>query len=276
MDATMRRALLASLIACACMPAGAHATQTEHLGVKLTPERLGHSTSLELQITIAAPAGRLPSPLTALAVHYPSLLGLSVSGLGLTACQEETLAIFGPKYCPASSRMGSGSIRAELQFATATIPETASVAIVRGSEQDGHVTMLFFAEGRYPIDDELTFPGQLLAGPSAEEETIQITVPLLPGLPRAPYASLVSVNATFGSRGLVYYERLHGRLLPYTPKGILLPNRCPKGGFRFSATFGFLDGSHPTAFTDVPCPKRRLSGPFTHHSSSNHAALPLG
>jgi hypothetical protein len=79
-------------------------------------------------------------------------------------------------------------------------------------------------------------------------------VPLVPSLPEAPDVAVVQLHATFGPKDLTYYEREHGKLVAYHPKGILLPNTCPHGGFAFSASFTFLDGSHTTAQTRVPCP----------------------
>jgi hypothetical protein len=36
-----------------------------------------------------------------------------------------------------------------------------------------------------------------------------------------------------------------------------LPDRCPRGGFPFEATFTFLDHSITNARTVVPCPRSR-------------------
>jgi hypothetical protein len=36
-----------------------------------------------------------------------------------------------------------------------------------------------------------------------------------------------------------------------------VPERCPRGGFPFSARFGFEDGSSEIASTTLPCPPRR-------------------
>jgi len=58
---------------------------------------------------------------------------------------------------------------------------------------------------------------------------------------------------TLGPLGLTYYEDIHGKRVGYKPRGILLPRRCPRGGFAFSASFAFLDGSHTAALTSVPC-----------------------
>jgi hypothetical protein len=80
-------------------------------------------------------------------------------------------------------------------------------------------------------------------------------VPLVPTVPEGPDVAVTDVHVTLGGR-LTYYERVHGRRVPYRPQGILLPKRCPRGGFRFSATFTFLDGTQAQAQTTVRCPRR--------------------
>ena len=66
--------------------------------------------------------------------------------------------------------------------------------------------------------------------------------------------SLVNLRSTIGPLGLTYYEHRHGKFIPYTPSGIVLPPRCPAGGFPFSITFHFADGSSSTNGAKVPCP----------------------
>jgi hypothetical protein len=67
--------------------------------------------------------------------------------------------------------------------------------------------------------------------------------------------AVVDLSATLGPRGLLYSERVGGRTVMYRPGGILLPPTCPHGGFRFTATFGFEDGSHAAAKAAVRCPR---------------------
>lgn len=252
----MRRArdLLALLLACACLPASAHAAQPVSLHVAFTPERLGHATSIDFNVRITPPADSVPSPLTKIDMRYPSTIGLAVSGLGLMGCSEATLEAFGPDACPADSRMGEGSALAEIPIGPDIVHETSPVAIVRAPEEDGHIGMLFYASGETPVDAQIAFPGLLVASSTSGDESIHINVPLVPSLPGGPDVAVIGLNATFGPRGLTYYEHVHGKLVAYRPEGILLPDRCPHGGFVFGATLAFLDGSHTRAHTVVPCP----------------------
>jgi hypothetical protein len=260
----VHRALLTSLLACTLLPATAHAAQSASLHVTFTPNRLGHSTSVEFAVNIAGPAGHVPPPLTELDMHYPSSLGLTVSGLGLSTCSPATLEHLGDKGCPADSRMGHGEALAEIAFGPGIIRETAEVTIFRAPEQDGQIAMFFYTNAASPVVAQIVFPGLLLSGPTPSSETIHVDVPLVPSFPEAPDVAVVQLHATFGSHGLTYYEHAHGKLIAYHPKGILLPNKCPRGGFPFSASLAFQDGSHTEAHTAVPCP--------THSPSSRQRA----
>jgi hypothetical protein len=248
------RDLLTSLLICACLPASAHAAQSARLHVSFTPERLGHGTTVDISVEIAAPANQVPPPLTEFDVTYPGDLGFDVSGLGLATCSQTSLETFGPSACPANSRVGKGTALAEIPVGPEIVRETAEVTIVR-SPKEGELALLFYADGENPVSAPLVFPGFLVPGPG-NNESIDIDVPLIPSLPEAPDVALIRLHATLGPQGLTYYEDTDHHLVPYQPQGILLPHKCPHGGFPFSATLAFLDGSHTHTDSTVPCPAR--------------------
>jgi hypothetical protein len=251
----MRAALAAatSLLALLALSTRAQAKQSADLRVSFAPYQLGRSTNVGFDLNINAPAGHVPSPLTGLELHYPRQLGFAVSGLGLEACPPRRLQTLGPEECPANSHMGRGSAVAEVPFGPEIFHETAEVAILRAPEHEGHIGLLFYAKAVEPVSAQIAFPGALLPAAPPRQESIAITVPLVSGLPGGPDVAIVQLHASFGPRGLTYYERTHGKLIAYHPQGILLPNKCPKGGFPFSAALTFLDGSHAQAHTAVPC-----------------------
>ncbi len=250
----MRRTLqlLALLLTLTYLPATAHATQTTKLHVSFMPNRLGHGTTVNINVKIKAPAGRVPSPLTKLTLSYPGELGFDVSGLGLATCSQQRLHHTGPEGCPPDSVMGRGNALAEVSFGPEIIDETANITIVR-APREGELALLFYANGKTPVSGPIVFAGLLAAGPGSDE-SIHLNVPLIPSLPGAPDISLVELNATLGPLGLTYYETSHGHKAPYKPRGVLLPNKCPHGGFPFNATFSFTDDTHTHAHTVVPCP----------------------
>jgi hypothetical protein len=257
------RYLLASSLALllalgAYVPAAAGASQTAKLSVGFRPYHLGSGTSVEFNAQISTTSGGVPSPLSELDMQYPSTLGFAVSGLGLATCSKARLEAGGPAGCPVNSHMGRGTVRVAIPFGPEVIHEEATVSIVRAPEE-GSVALLFFAEGENPVSADIPFTG-LLAEAALDSEKILVSVPLVQGLPGGPDVAVVQLHATFGPLGLTYYERVRGKLVAYRPRGVLLPNRCKAGGFRFSADFVFLDGTRTTAKTAVPCPSAGRRG----------------
>jgi hypothetical protein len=236
-------ALWVSLVA-----APAQATQLTSISAGFSPLRLGSATALSLGFDVRTPDGSLPSALTGIVFHYPAALGIGTSGLGLATCTQAKLSMYGPKACPPNSIMGRGSALAEFQVSPEISEETAAIALVAGPSQDGYLKLLISASGDYPVAARIVMSTLLLPG------ELQIDVPLVPGLPEGPDVAVVHVSVTIGGN-LLYYERTHGKRVAYRPQGILLPKHCPAGGFRFRASFSFLDDTRSQAQAVVKCPR---------------------
>lgn len=254
------RNLLATILlsGCCCLPATAHATQSVELHASLTPERLGHETTVGLGFQILTQNGQVPSPLTSVDVHYPAHLGIALSGLGFASCPQATLEQIGRQGCPPDSFMGYGTAIAKIPIGPAVFSETAQVTIFRAPAQEGEVGLLFHAEGATPVSAEVVLPGLLLSAPPPFAGHIEIKIPLVPSLPGGPNVAVVSLRLTIGqTEKIFYYEHVNGKTLRYHPRGILLPNSCPPGGFPFAASFTFEDGTSAATQTKVPCPHAR-------------------
>ncbi len=245
----MPPAIVAALCALLIVTTPAWGAQTATISARFSPERLGAPTTVSFGFSIAAADDGLPSALMGIDFHYPRQLGLGTSDLGLASCDPATLRARGPKACPPNSIMGAGNALAEFQVSPEVSEETASIALVAGPSQNGYVNLLISATGTYPVAARIVMPTLLLPG------HLHVNVPLVPGIPEGPDVAVVQVHATLGGK-LTYYERRHGKRIAYHPKGIELPKRCPHGGFRFSATFSFLDGTQAQAATVVRCPGR--------------------
>lgn len=250
------RALTAALalLACSCAPAAAGAAQTARLAARLTPERLGHGTTIQFGFTISAAAGAVPSPLTSVGLLYPANLGLATSGLGLAICTAAILEALGPEGCPSESQMGYGQALVEVPFGPEILQETATVKVFMAHLHQGHLGLVFYANGEHPVYAQIVFPGLVLPASQPYGGDLAATIPLVPTLPGAPDAAVVKLSTTIGPEHLTYYEHNRGKYLPYHPKGIVLPRTCPRGGFRFAAHFTFQDATHASASTAVPCP----------------------
>lgn len=266
----MRRVVsLQAILLCACLlafcpsvmplaaPPAAVAASPATLTAAFRPERLGRRTTLDLGFAFAAPADEVPPPLVQIELRYPNNLGIALSGLGLATCSAATLERVGPSGCSDNAVMGHGQAFTGIVLGTTVITESAPITIVRAPNRSGRLALLFFSEGITPVNTRIVFPGLLLPASSPFGGLVSIPVPLVPTLPGAPYISVIHLHATIGPAGVTYYERVGGVTLAYTPRGILLPNSCPRGGFPFAAEFSFLDESRRSARTAIPCPRRR-------------------
>jgi hypothetical protein len=249
------------LVAWSCLVGAADAAQTVKLSVGLQPERLGAGTTIEFGFRVDVRGSQTPSPLSAVDLFYPANIGLVTSGLGLSSCAPATLELSGPEGCPVDALMGRGSAVVEIPLGRHTIIETGEITTWMGPLQNGRLSLLFFAEGRSPVFAQLIFPGLVLDASAPFGGRLATQIPEIPSFPEAPDAAIVQMHATIGPKDIVYFQRVGHRRVGYQPNGIVLPKRCPRGGFAFAATFAFLDGSKAHAHATVPCPARRHS----HH-----------
>ncbi len=240
-----------------CSPATACAAQSVRLHAELTPEHLGQGTTIHFGFEIATPANKVPPPLTSVEVSYPVALGFALSELGLATCSPAALEASGTKGCPANSLMGYGIAQAEIPLGPTILHETTRVTIVRTTEQQGHLALLICAVGETPVAAQIVFPGLVFSAPAPFGGRLDMQIPLVSSLPDAPDVAVVQFSSTLGPMHLIYHEHTRDRVVDYQPRGIPLPSRCPPGGFPFSATFAFLDGSHSEATTVVPCPSKQ-------------------
>ena len=253
----MRRTphLLSTLLAaCACLPACASAAPTARLHASFTPEQPGQRTTVDFRVQITPTTGLIPPPLTEANVRYPAGLDITLSGLGIDTCQAQTLEAKGPEGCPADSFIGDGNALAELQVGHEVVQEPTQIAIVRTPEQEGQLAMLFNIYGENPVLAETIFSGILLPASAPYAGQIKIHVPLVESFPDAPDVAVAEIHLVLGPKSLTYYERIHGKIVAYQPRGIRLPEHCPHGGFPFAVELGFLDDTHASAHTSVPCP----------------------
>ncbi len=240
------------LAAVAEADAGGAGGPSATLSAAFRPEHLGAPTTVSFAVSIDPQAGSGPIPLSAVTVSYPSDLGLATSGLGLAACEATVLELEGPEACPPDSEMGVGSALVEVPFGSDIVKETVALAIYAAASRDGYVHMSILAQGSEPVIASsvlaaVLHPGELL-----------ISIPPIASLPGAPYVALVSMHASLGG-ALTYYERVGGRTVAYHPQGIGLPDSCPRGGWKLSASFSFIDGQSSNASTAVPCPHARAA-----------------
>jgi len=250
-------ALAAVFLTVLAVPATAGASETATLHTSFSPDRLGASTTIGFGFEIAGAGGGVPSPLQGLSLHLPAGIDFLSTTLGLAICQPAALLAEGLAGCSPNSRLGHGSAYVEVPFGASSGREIPNIEALMGPPHGPNVVVLFYADGREPIDAQIVFEGELIAGSQTLGGSLNAAVPLIPSVAGGPPVSIIRVSATIGPAQLTYYERVHGHTISFHPKGVSVPQHCPRGGFQFSARFSFLDGTSTVARSTVPCPRRR-------------------
>jgi len=243
-------ALMFALVPTAALAVSERAT----LNASFSPDRLAAPTTITFGFHLATTEGAAPPPLTGLDLRMPAGMNYTTTTLGLAICQPAALVAKGLAGCPANSRLGYGSAYVEVPFGTGAGHEIPEVQAVSGPSPNGNLTVLFYANGLYPVSAQLAFSGEVLPDTGRFGSQLSTTVPLVTSVPGGPDVSIVSVTSTIGPSHLTYYRHVHGHLVPFHPRGVSVPERCPRGGFPFAADFTFQDASHTSASTTVPCP----------------------
>ncbi len=234
-------------------PAGAAELVT--LNASFSPDRLGAETTIGFGFKIVNSEGGAPPALGGVDLHLPPGINYLTTTLGLAVCKPSVLLARGPAGCSPNSRLGFGSAFVEVPFGESSGHEIPDIQALMGPPHDGNIVVLFYADGREPVYAQLVFAGELIAGSPTLGGSLKTAVPLIPSVPSGPPVSIVSVQTTIGPAHVTYYRRVHGRRVGFHPRGVAVPLSCPPGGFPFSADFDFIDGTHASASTTVPCPR---------------------
>lgn len=253
-------ALAAFLLAvlCVCVPATAGAqTEQATLNASFSPDRLGASTTISFGFSVSTPEGAAPAPLTSLDLRMPAGMNYTTTTLGLSICQPQVLLKEGVGGCPPNSRLGYGSAFVEVPFGQGSGREIPEIQAVAGPSHNNNLVVLFYANGQSPVSAQLVFSGEVLPDSGIFGSRLAAVVPPIPSVPDGPNVSVIRVKTTIGPAHLTYYRHVHGKRVPFHPVGIGVPEHCPRGGFPFSASFTFEDGSSASASTTVACPRKR-------------------
>jgi hypothetical protein len=243
-----RRLIAVALVLSACAGAlsasQARASTSVAIHASFQPDRLGASTSLTARLRFAGASGETPAPVRSIVLRLP--IGLGVELRGSSSCSPAILRRRGPGGCPQTALVGRGHAQLEVHAGSQTIPEQAVLWAFRGPPRGGAPTLEILGIGSTPLHEQ-TISTAVLRGDSAHGAQLTISIPAIPTLVFEPDASFASLTLTIG--GLAA-----GAPARAAPVRILVPHRCPAGGFQFTGDFAFADRSVARAMTAVPCP----------------------
>jgi hypothetical protein len=250
------RMLSMSAALCLCcalaQPASAASRLTVH--VSASPDKLGAPTNIAASATVSAEGQSLPAPVRTVTVYLPA--GLSIDTHGMRPCVATRLLAVGPGACPRTSRIGFGAGRGGLELAKQVIPGPFKLDLFLGPSEGGRLTLLIYASGSSPSLEQFVVTAREVAAGPPYGRAFTADLPLVPTLPGAPEGSIESVSLTFGAANAAYFQTLHGRRRLVHVRGIVLPKRCPRGGFPYKVVTMLADGSSPSSAGAIPCPRR--------------------
>jgi hypothetical protein len=236
--------VLLAVVPCALCATSAQATVTATLAPSLSPDRLGAQGALTLTIGYVGSEGGVPSPVRRATLRFPVGLGIEIPHL--RSCSPARLRARGPSGCPPQSLLGHGSALAEAQAGSQTIAERISLSLFLGPFHNLEPTLEILGQGYTPFDERVVLTGTVLPDNPPYGEDLILSVPSIPTLPLEPDASIVRMSLTVGARK------------PRDPRNantVVVPARCPRGGFPFAADFAYADGSSGGALSTAPCPR---------------------
>jgi hypothetical protein len=234
------------LVALSLAPlSSAQAAETVSIQAKFTPDVLGAPSLVSGSAKITNTTGHVPSPIRNVTIIGPAGVGLDLKGAG--TCNAAKLELDGPQVCPANSKAGSGGGMGAFELAGTVIREPFTMTLFLGSKTPGHMSLLIYVNALSPVSVQLVFHAPVIKEPKPYGLGFEFQVPPIETLPGASNASVESAHITIGATAA---ERKH-----FHVKGIVLPKRCPAGGFPVQTKLGFEDGSTVAAKSTVKCPK---------------------
>jgi hypothetical protein len=248
------RSLMLALLALGALAATAHAEQKIDLHATFTPDLLGMPTNASGTATITSVGSALPPPIVGFTVLGPA--GTTVDLTGTGTCSAARLSANGPSACPADSRAGFGGGIAGAQLGSQIIEEPFTLDLFLGSNDPKHIVLLIYAEGVSPVAVQLVFTAPVVKEPKPYGLGFHFNVPIIPTLPGASAAAVIKAHLTIGATNVAYFKRVHGHRKLVHVKGIILPRRCPAGGFPLKSEFFFADGTTTVGQVAVPCPRK--------------------
>jgi hypothetical protein len=230
----------AILVACMCQASSANAAQAARLKVAFSPDRAGARTTITLSLQIV---GSPPIPVTSFDLRLPANMGIATSTLGEANCKPAALLASGLAGCPPDSRLGFGRATAVVPLESQSVLETATTEALMGESTEDRLEVLFYLEASNPVFAQLVLPSVLEEASPPFGEQLATAIPLVEAWPEGPDLTLKTFDTTIGPKHLTYYRTVHGRTIAYKPRGLRLPEMCPRAGFPFGVALGFQNGA---------------------------------
>jgi hypothetical protein len=184
----------------------------------------------------------VPSPVRHTVLRFPA--GLDVEIPELRGCTAARLRSHGAGGCPPQSEIGQGYALAEARAGSQIITENIALWAFFGPVRGSQPTIEILGRGYTPFDERMVFTGRVISDRAPYGEGLVMSIPPIPTLSLEPDASIVTLSLTIGASKP---HRAHDA------NTVIVPPKCPAGGFPFAAEFTYADGSSDSALATVSC-----------------------
>jgi hypothetical protein len=103
---------------------------------------------------------------------------------------------------------------------------------------------------------QIVLKAQIVKEPKPYGLGFTFKVPIIETLPGASPASAKSIFITLGAPNAAYFETVNGKRKLVHVKGIIVPKKCPPGGFPYETQIVYADGTNNTIKGTIPCPHK--------------------
>ena len=229
------------LLAAAGAPGDARASTFASITPSLRPDRPHARAALTLAIRFEGGEDGVPAPLEHAELHLPANVNLDIPEL--RSCSAAVLQTRGPAACPTRSLIGGGSAVVEGQLGSQAVTENVSLQAFLGPLRNLTPTFEILAGGYRPVGAQRVLGATASPDRAPYGEALAMSVAPISTVPGEPDASVLTFSLTIG-------RPRAGRHAP----AVIVPARCPHGGFPFEGEFTYADGSSSRVYATAPCP----------------------
>lgn len=206
----------------------------------LRPSRLGARAALTVTVHFRGGEFGVPAAGREWVLRLPA--GMTLDVPRLRSCVARRLRTLGGRGCPAQSRIGSGHALAAVHAGSQVLIERVGLSAFIGLPQGWDPTFIVLGQGYTPLDERVVLTGQLMPDGPPYGEKLVMSVPPIPTLSLEPQASVLSFSLTVGASR-------------QGSNSIIVPAKCPRGGFPFAGEFTYSDASTDSVESELPCPR---------------------
>jgi hypothetical protein len=229
-------------------PAKADHTQNLVFGATLLdqPKSQPWAVNLNVNATLGTTDGGLAAPLRHVRLQFPA--GAKVNADKFPTCAPKTFA--DSLRCPKASMLGNGLAKVDARPLLNNVDAQLKLFNGKGNAKKRALILTASTEDS-GIEINLLLPGTLTRIGGRYSYQFDLDIPEIVAVSGAPPVAINSFNVNVGGR-----VKKKGKKISY----IDAPTKCPSGGWPFTGTFTFGDGTLPTLNSHLDCTLRTVSG----------------